>query len=176
MKESGVIDKTTMVFGQMNEPPGARMRVALTGLTMAEYFRDRAVRTVLLFHRQYFPFYAGRFRGIGAAWTYAVCGWLPADLTDRDGRASGAYHIDKERFYHIRAGSLCAGGRPDRPGSGDDFRASGCDDRTEGSIVELGIYPAVDPLGSSSRNLIQLRISWQEHFEVARGVQEILQN
>jgi len=107
MIESGVIDKTTMVFGQMNEPPGARMRVGLTGLTMAENFRDRSGKDVLLFIDNIFRFYTGRFRGIRFTWTYAKCGRLPADITDRNGCFTGANHFNKERFYHIGTGCLC---------------------------------------------------------------------
>ena len=88
MIESGVIEKTTMVFGQMNEPPGARMRVGL--------------------HRQYLPFYTGWFGGIRTAWTCAFCRWLSANPADRDGCIAGAYHFDKEWFYHIGTGGLCA--------------------------------------------------------------------
>ena len=107
MTESGVIKKTAMVFGQMNEPPGARMRVGLTGLTLAEYFRDKGGKDVLfslitfsVLHRQV-PKYQ-RF------WTYAFSGRLSADTADRNGCAAGAYHIHEERIHHIRAGSICA--------------------------------------------------------------------
>ena len=133
MKESGVIDKTTMVFGQMNEPPGARMRVALTGLTMAEYFRDKGGKDVLLFIDNIF-----RFTQAGSE----VSALLGRDLTDP---------APATTFAHLDATTVL--------------------DR---SIVELGIYPAVDPLGSTSR-ILDPRIVGQEHFEVARGVQEILQ-
>ena len=108
MKESGVIDKTTMVFGQMNEPPGARMRVALAGLTMAEYFRDERRQGCASLCGQYLPFHTGRFRGISTFRTYAFSRWLPADTADRDGSSSGAYHINKERFNHIGSGRICA--------------------------------------------------------------------
>ena len=110
MKESGVIDKTTMVFGQMNEPPGARMRVGLTGLTMAEYFRDKGGKDVLLFIDNIFRFTQAGSEVSALLRTYAVRSRLSADITDRDGCSSGAYHIYEERFHHIRSGSLCAGG------------------------------------------------------------------
>ena len=110
MKESGVIDKTTMVFGQMNEPPGARMRVALTGLTMAEYFRDKGGKDVLLFIDNIFRFTQAGSEVSALLRTYAFCRRLPAYPADRDGCAPGADHIYKERFHHIRTGSLCAGG------------------------------------------------------------------
>ena len=110
MKESGVIDKTTMVFGQMNEPPGARMRVALTGLTMAEYFRDKGGKDVLLFIDNIFRFTQAGSEVSALLRTYAFCRWLSADVTDGDGCAPGAYYIHEERFHHIRTGSLCTGG------------------------------------------------------------------
>ncbi len=85
MKESGVLEKTALVFGQMNEPPGARMRVAETGLTMAEYFRDRGAPERAAVHRQYLPFHPGRFRGIRPAGTYAFRSWLSAHAGNRNG-------------------------------------------------------------------------------------------
>ena len=128
MKESGVLSKTALVYGQMNEPPGARMRVALSGLTMAEYFRDRRGAGRAAVYRQHFPFHAGRFRGFRAAGPHAERRRLSADAGNGDGRASGAHHLDEARLDHVCSGGLCACGRPDRPGSGDDLRASGCDD------------------------------------------------
>ena len=101
MKESGVIDKTTMVFGQMNEPPGARMRVALTGLTMAEYFRDKGGnRTYLLFIDNIFRYHTGRFRGIRAVRTYAFSRRLPANTCRRE---MGAL---QERITSTKNGSI----------------------------------------------------------------------
>ena len=100
MQESGVLDKTTMVFGQMNEPPGARMRVGLTGLTMAEYFRDKGGKDVLLFIDNIFR----------TVRPYAFRSRIPAYITDRDGCAAGAYHIHQERIHYFRTGSLCACG------------------------------------------------------------------
>ena len=130
MREAGVMDKTAMVFGQMNEAPGVRMRVGLSGLTMAEYFRDKQNKDVLLFidnifrfvqagsevstlHRQYFQIRTGGFRGIDTARTYAVSCRISADTRFRDGRSSGAYHIDKGRIDHIRSGGIRTGRRPD---------------------------------------------------------------
>ena len=124
MKESGVIDKTTMVFGQMNEPPGARMRVALTGLTMAEYFRDKGGKDVLLFIDNIF-----RFTQAGSE-VSALRSRLSADLTDRDGGTTGADYIHKERIYHFRTGGICAGRRSDRPGTGHNVCTSGCHNGT----------------------------------------------
>ena len=129
MTDSGVIDKTTMVFGQMNEPPGARMRVGLTGLTMAEYFRDKGGKDVLLFIDN-IPFHAGRFRGFRTSRTYAFGSRLSAYIADGNGRSSGAYHIHQERFYHFHSGSICACGRPDRPGTRNNLCPSGCNHRT----------------------------------------------
>ena len=120
MIESGVIDKTTMVFGQMNEPPGARMRVGLTGLTMAEYFRDQVGKDVLLFIDNIFRF-TGGFRGVRTSWTYAKCRWLPANSSDGNGCFAGTYYIDKKWFYHVGSGGLCACRRLDGPGSCDDI-------------------------------------------------------
>ena len=125
MQESGVINKTALVYGQMNEPPGARMRVALSGLTMAEYFRDVEGQDVLLFIDNIF-----RFTQAGSE-VSALLGRmpsrrrLPADPRDRDGRAAGANHLDQEGLDHVRTGGLRACGRPDRPGAGDHVLASG---------------------------------------------------
>ena len=96
MTESGVIDKTMLVFGQMNEPPGARMRVALSGLTMAEYFRDEEGPGRAALHRQHLPLRAGRLGGLRAARPHAVAGGLPADAGVRDGPAAGADHVDPQ--------------------------------------------------------------------------------
>ena len=98
MKESGVLDKTVLVYGQMNEPPGARMRVGLSGLTMAEYFRDVKNQDVLLFIDKSF----------GTAWTYAFRRRLSADTRDGNGRAAGTDHIDQEGIHHFGTGSLCS--------------------------------------------------------------------
>ena len=110
MMDSGVIEKTTMVFGQMNEPPGARMRVGLTGLTMAEYFRDKGGKDVLLFIDNIY-----RFTQAGSE-VSALLGRMPSavgyqpTLADRDGCSSGAYHIYQEWFYHISSGCICTCG------------------------------------------------------------------
>ena len=110
------MDKTTMVFGQMNEPPGARMRVGLTGLTMAEYFRDKGGKDVLLFIDNIFRFtQAGSEVSALLGRMPSAVGYQPtlateAYITDRDGCAPGAYHIHQERFHYFRTGSLCACG------------------------------------------------------------------
>jgi F-type H+-transporting ATPase subunit beta len=108
-----VIDQTVMVFGQMNEPPGARLRVALSALTMAEYFRDETGADTLLFHRQHFPLHAGRLGSVGAARPHAVGRGLPADAGDRDGPVAGADHQHEEGRDHVRAGRVRPRRRPD---------------------------------------------------------------
>ena len=154
MKESGVIDKTTMVFGQMNEPPGARMRVALTGLTMAEYFRDKGGKDVLLFIDNIF-----RFTQAGSE-VSALLGRMPTSTKNGS--------ITSVQAVYVPADDLTD------PAPATTFAHLDATTVLDRSIVELGIYPAVDPLGSTSR-ILDPRIVGQEHFEVARGVQEILQ-
>ena len=107
MKDSGVLSKVALVYGQMNEPPGARMRVALTGLTMAEYFRDKQGQDVLLFVDNYFPFRTGRFRSIRTSRTYAVSRRLSADTGKRNGALQERIASTKERICNIRAGRIC---------------------------------------------------------------------
>ena len=123
MKESGVIDKTMLVFGQMNEPPGARLRVALSGLTMAEYFRERGRPGRAAVHRQHLPLRPGGLRGLGAARADALGGRLPADPGDRDGRAAGADLLDPAGLGDLDPGGLRPGRRPHRPGAGVGVRA-----------------------------------------------------
>ena len=106
MSESGVLKKTALVFGQMNESPGARMRVAETGLTMAEYFRDVKHQNVLLFIDNIFRFVQLVLR-FPPSWTYAFCSWLSANPGNRSWRPSGTYCFYKERFYYFCTGSLC---------------------------------------------------------------------
>ena len=110
MKESGVLEKTALVFGQMNEPPGARMRVAETGLTMAEYFRDEQHQDVLLFIDNIFRFVqAGSEVSALLGRMPSAVGYQPTLATEM-GELAGAYRIDKERFCYIRSGSLCTCG------------------------------------------------------------------
>ena len=118
MTESGVINKTALVYGQMNEPPGARMRVALSGLTMAEYFRDVKNQDVL-------PLLPGRFRGFRTAGPYALCRRLPAHAGHRDGCSAGAHHLHPQGLHHLGAGRLRPRRRPDRPGPCNDVHPSG---------------------------------------------------
>ena len=157
MKESGVIDKTTMVFGQMNEPPGARMRVGLSGLTMAEYFRDKGGKDVLLFIDNIF-----RFTQAGSEVATEV-GELQERITSTKNGS-----ITSVQAVYVPADDLTD------PAPATTFAHLDATTVLERSIAELGIYPAVDPLGSTSR-ILDPRIVGQEHFEVARGVQEILQ-
>ena len=174
MKESGVIDKTTMVFGQMNEPPGARMRVALTGLTMAEYFRDKGGKDVLLFIDNIFRFtQAGSEVSALLGRMPSAVGYQPTLQTEMGAlqeRITSTKNgsITSVQAVYVPADALTA------PAPATTFAHLDATTVLERSIAELGIYPAVDPLASTSR-ILDPRIIGQEHFEVARGVQEILQ-
>ena len=174
MKESGVLEKTALVFGQMNEPPGSRMRVAETGLTMAEYFRDEEHRDVLLFIDNIF-----RFVQAGSE-VSALLGRMPSAVGYQPTLATEMGEL-QERIASTTSGSVTsvqavyvpADDLTD-PAPATTFAHLDATTVLERSIAELGIYPAVDPLGSTSR-ILDPRIVGQEHFEVARGVQEILQ-
>ena len=174
MKESGVIDKTCMVFGQMNEPPGARMRVGLTGLTMAEYFRDKGGKDVLLFIDN-----ICRFTQAGSE-VSALLGRMPSAVGYQPTLQTEMGAL-QERITSTKSGSITsvqavyvpADDLTD-PAPATTFAHLDATTVLERSIAELGIYPAVDPLASTSR-ILDPRIVGQEHFEVARGVQEILQ-
>lgn len=126
MSQSGVLSNTSLVYGQMNEPPGARMRVALSGLTMAEYFRDKEGQDVLLFIDNIFRFTQAGKRGFRSARTYAFRGRISAYACNRNGRASGENNLYKEWFYYIDSGRLCACGRSHRSCAGYHLRASRC--------------------------------------------------
>ncbi len=127
MTESGVLKKTTMVFGQMNEPPGARMRVALTGLTMAEYFRDKEKQDVLLFIDNIFRFtQAGSEVSALLGRMPSAVGYQPTLATEMGGLA-GANYLYKKRVYYFCSGGLCACRRLDRPSASYDLRPLGCD-------------------------------------------------
>ena len=152
MKESGVLNKTTLVFGQMNEPPGSRLRVGLTGLTMAEYFRDEQNQDVLLFIDNIF-----RFTQAGSE-VSALLGRVPSQAGYQPTLATEMGQL-QERITSTKKGSITS------------LDARVVLDR---SIAALGIYPAVDPLNSSSRALDPLIVG-KEHYEVAHGVQQILQ-
>ena len=174
MKESGVIDKTTMVFGQMNEPPGARMRVALTGLTMAEYFRDKGGKDVLLFIDNIF-----RFTQAGAevsAWLGrmpSAVGYQPTLQTEMGALQERITSTKNGSITSVQAVYVPADDLTD-PAPATTFAHLDATTVLDRSIVELGIYPAVDPLASTSR-ILDPRIVGEEHFKVAREVQEILQ-
>ncbi len=174
MKESGVIDKTTMVFGQMNEPPGARMRVALTGLTMAEYFRDRGGKDVLLFIDNIFRFtQAGSEVSALLGRMPSAVGYQPTLQTEMGALQERITSTKNGSITSVQAVYVPADDLTD-PAPATTFAHLDATTVLERSIAELGIYPAVDPLGSTSR-ILDPRIVGQEHFEVARGVQEILQ-
>ena len=174
MKESGVIDKTTMVFGQMNEPPGARMRVALTGLTMAEYFRDKGGKDVLLFIDNIFRFtQAGSEVSVLLGRMPSAVGYQPTLQTEMGALQERITSTKNGSITSVQAVYVPADDLTD-PAPATTFAHLDATTVLERSIAELGIYPAVDPLASTSR-ILDPRIIGQEHFEVARGVQEILQ-
>ena len=174
MKESGVIDKTTMVFGQMNEPPGARMRVALTGLTMAEYFRDKGGKDVLLFIDNIFRFtQAGSEVSALLGRMPSAVGYQPTLQTEMGALQERITSTKNGSITSVQAVYVPADDLTD-PAPATTFAHLDATTGLERSIAELGIYPAVDPLASTSR-ILDPRIVGQEHFEVARGVQEILQ-
>ena len=174
MIESGVIDKTTMVFGQMNEPPGARMRVALTGLTMAENFRDRSGKDVLLFIDNIF-----RFTQAGSE-VSALLGRMPSAVGYQPTLATEMGEL-QERIASTKNGSVTsvqavyvpADDLTD-PAPATTFAHLDATTVLSRKIVEQGIYPAVDPLESSSR-ILEADIVGEEHYNVAREVQGILQ-
>ena len=174
MKESGVIDKTTMVFGQMNEPPGARVRVALTGLTMAEYFRDKCGKDVLLFIDNIFRFtQAGSEVSALLGRMPSAVGYQPTLQTEMGALQERITSTKNGSITSVQAVYVPADDLTD-PAPATTFAHLDATTVLERSIAELGIYPAVDPLASTSR-ILDPRIIGQEHFEVARGVQEILQ-
>jgi F-type H+-transporting ATPase subunit beta len=174
MKESGVIDKTCMVFGQMNEPPGARMRVGLTGLTMAEYFRDKGGKDVLLFIDNIFRFtQAGSEVSALLGRMPSAVGYQPTLQTEMGALQERITSTKNGSITSVQAVYVPADDLTD-PAPATTFAHLDATTVLERSIAELGIYPAVDPLGSTSR-ILDPRIVGQEHFEVARGVQEILQ-
>ena len=174
MKESGVIDKTCMVFGQMNEPPGARMRVGLTGLTMAEYFRDKGGKDVLLFIDNIFRFtQAGSEVSALLGRMPSAVGYQPTLQTEMGALQERITSTKSGSITSVQAVYVPADDLTD-PAPATTFAHLDATTVLERAIAELGIYPAVDPLASTSR-ILDPRIVGQEHFEVARGVQEILQ-
>ena len=174
MTESGVIDKTTMVFGQMNEPPGARMRVGLTGLTMAEYFRDKGGKDVLLFIDNIFRFtQAGSEVSALLGRMPSAVGYQPTLQTEMGALQERITSTKNGSITSVQAVYVPADDLTD-PAPATTFAHLDATTVLSRSIVELGIYPAVDPLESTSR-ILDPRIVGEEHYQVARGVQEILQ-
>ena len=174
MKESGVLEKTALVFGQMNEPPGARMRVGLTGLTMAEYFRDKGGKDVLLFIDNIY-----RFTQAGSE-VSALLGRMPSAVGYQPTLATEMGEL-QERIASTKDGSVTsvqavyvpADDLTD-PAPATTFAHLDATTVLSRKIVEQGIYPAVDPLESTSR-ILEPDVVGEEHYEVARKVQEILQ-
>lgn len=174
MKESGVIDKTSLVFGQMNEPPGARMRVALTGLTVSEHFRDEYGQDVLLFIDNIF-----RFTQAGSE-VSALLGRVPSAVGYQPTLATEMGEL-QERITSTKRGSITSvqavyvpADDPTDPAPATTFAHLDATTMLSRSIVELGIYPAVHPLESNSK-ILDPNIVGKEHYDVARGVQKVLQ-
>jgi len=174
MKESGVIDKTVMVFGQMNEPPGVRLRVGLTGLTMAEYFRDVERQDVLLFIDNIYRYILAGME------VSALLGRMPSAVGYQPTLATEMGELE-ERITSTKQGSITSFQAIYVPA--DDYTDPGVVTTfghldaviaLERSLTEQGLYPAVDPLVSTSRILIP-HIVGEEHHRVARGVQQVLQ-
>ncbi|MCQ2521297.1 MAG: F0F1 ATP synthase subunit beta [Lachnospiraceae bacterium] len=174
MSESGVIEKTAMVFGQMNEPPGARMRVGLTGLTLAEYFRDKGGKDVLLFIDNIFRFtQAGSEVSALLGRVPSAVGYQPTLQTEMGALQERITSTKDGSITSVQAVYVPADDLTD-PAPATTFAHLDATTVLSRSISELGIYPAVDPLESTSR-ILDPRVVGQEHYEVARGVQEILQ-
>ena len=174
MKESGVINKTALVYGQMNEPPGARMRVGLTGLTMAEYFRDVGGQDVLLFIDNIFRFIqAGSEVSALLGRMPSAVGYQPTLANDIGARQERITSTKTGSITSVQAVYVPADDLTD-PAPAGTFAHLDATTVLSRQIAELGIYPAVDPLDSTSRILDPLVIG-EEHYHVARGVQAILQ-
>ena len=173
MSESGVINKTTMVFGQMNEPPGSRMRVGLTGLTMAEHFRDTG-KDVLLFIDNIFRFtQAGSEVSALLGRVPSAVGYQPTLQTEMGALQERITSTKTGSITSVQAVYVPADDLTD-PAPATTFTHLDATTVLSRSIVELGIYPAVDPLESTSR-MLDPHIVGEEHYRVARSVQEILQ-
>ena len=174
MIESGVIDKTTLVFGQMNEPPGARMRVGLSGLTMAEYFRDEAGKDVLLFIDNIFRFtQAGSEVSALLGRMPSAVGYQPTLQTEMGALQERITSTKQGSITSVQAVYVPADDLTD-PAPANTFAHLDATTVLDRAIVEQGIYPAVDPLASTSRILSPLVVG-EEHYQVARGVQRVLQ-
>lgn len=174
MGESGVLDKTSLVYGQMNEPPGARMRVALSALTMAEYFRDEENQDVLLFIDNIFRFtQAGSEVSALLGRMPSAVGYQPTLATEMGALQERITSTKKGSVTSIQAVYVPADDLTD-PAPATTFAHLDATTTLSRSIASLGIYPAVDPLDSTSR-ILTPEVVGQEHFEVANGVQRILQ-
>ena len=174
MNESGVAEKTALVFGQMNESPGVRMRVALSGLTMAEYFRDRENKDVLLFIDNIFRFVqAGSEVSTLLGRMPSAVGYQPTLAEEMGALQERIASTKNGSVTSVQAVYVPADDLTD-PAPATTFAHLDATTVLSRSIVELGIYPAVDPLESTSR-ILDPRILGEEHYQVARGVQEILQ-
>ncbi|WP_122630053.1 F0F1 ATP synthase subunit beta [Lucifera butyrica] len=174
MKESGVIEKTALVYGQMNEPPGARMRVGLTGLTMAEYFRDVGGQDVLLFIDNIFRFIqAGSEVSALLGRMPSAVGYQPTLATDVGALQERITSTKKGSITSVQAVYVPADDLTD-PAPAATFAHLDATTVLSRQIAELGIYPAVDPLDSTSR-IMDPHVLGEEHYQVARSVQEVLQ-
>ena len=174
MKESGVIDKTVLVYGQMNEPPGARMRVGLSGLTMAEYFRDQEGQDVLLFIDNIFRFtQAGSEVSALLGRMPSAVGYQPTLATEMGALQERITSTKKGSITSVQAVYVPADDLTD-PAPATTFAHLDATTVLSRNIASLGIYPAVDPLDSTSR-ILSADIIGQEHYNTARGVQSVLQ-
>ncbi len=174
MKESGVLSKTALVYGQMNEPPGARMRVGLSGLTMAEYFRDRGGQDVLLFIDNIFRFtQAGSEVSALLGRMPSAVGYQPTLATEMGALQERITSTKKGSITSVQAVYVPADDLTD-PAPATTFAHLDATTVLDRAISSLGIYPAVDPLGSTSR-ILSPDVVGEEHYQVAREVQRILQ-
>lgn len=174
MVASGVLAKTAMVFGQMNEPPGARMRVALTALTMAEYFRDQEKQDMLLFIDNIYRFtQAGAEVSALLGRVPSAVGYQPTLATEMGALQERITSTDKGSITSVQAVYVPADDLTD-PAPATTFAHLDATTVLSRAITELGIYPAVDPLASTSK-IMDPRIVGEEHYNTARGVQEVLQ-
>jgi F-type H+-transporting ATPase subunit beta len=174
MKESGVLEKTTLVFGQMNEPPGARARIALTGLSMAEYFRDEAHQDVLLFVDNIFRFtQAGAEVSALLGRIPSAVGYQPTLATEMGGLQERITSTNKGSITSVQAVYVPADDLTD-PAPATTFGHLDSTVVLSRGLSELGIYPAVDPLDSNS-GLLDPLVVGNEHYQVARRVQNVLQ-
>src|SRR6202048_19768 len=174
MRDSGVLDKTTLVFGQMNEPPGARARIGLTGLTMAEYFRDSEGADVLMFIDNIFRYMlAGSEVSALLGRMPSAVGYQPTLATEMGELQERITSTSKGSITSVQAVYVPADDYTD-PAIQTVFAHLGATVRLERSLVEIGIYPAIDPLGSSSR-FVEPSVVGQDHYDAAQGVKKTMQ-